>query len=140
MTRAFDGADWAVRDPKVLRGTTVTGDNYWKGRYGHANALLMTQTYGCSDPYATTEMEDIAIARTAKQLGMLDRLIILRDSVNMDTFMLGATPESLWDPEHDNSDVSNENREEYIDVFATARENNFIVGRTIIDAILEGNL
>ena len=47
-------------------------------------------------------MEDIAIARTAKQLGMLDRLIILRDSVNMDTFMLGATPESLWDPEHDN--------------------------------------
>ena len=140
MSRAFDGADWAVRDPKVLRGTTVTGDNYWKGRYGHANALLMTQTYGCSDPYATTEMEDIAIARTAKQLGMLDRLIILRDSVNMDTFMLGATPESLWDPEHDNSDVSNENSEEYIDIFATARENNFIVGRTIIDAILEGNL
>jgi hypothetical protein len=83
-------------------------------------------------------MEDIAIARTAKQLGMLDRLIILRDSVNMDTFMLGATPESLWDPAHDNSDVSNENSEEYIDIFATARENNFIVGRTIIDAILEG--
>jgi purine nucleoside permease len=138
MTRAFDGADWAVREPKVLRGTTVTGDNYWKGQYGHANALLMTQTYGCPDPYATTEMEDIAIARTAKQLGMLDRLIILRDSVNMDTFMLGATPESLWDPEHDNSDVSNENSEEYIDIFATARENNFIVGRTIIDAILEG--
>jgi purine nucleoside permease len=138
MTRAFDGADWAVRDPKVLRGTTVTGDNYWKGQYDHANALLMTQTYRCPDPYATTEMEDIAIARTAKQLGMLDRLIILRDSVNMDTFMLGATPESLWDPAHDNSDVSNENSEEYIDIFATARENNFIVGRTIIDAILEG--
>jgi hypothetical protein len=36
--------------------------------------------------------------------------------------------------------VSNENSEEYIDIFATARENNFIVGRTIIDAILEGNL
>ena len=69
---------------------------------------------------------------------MLDRLIIIRDSVNMDTFMLGATPESLWDSGHVNSDVSNENSEEYIDIFATARENNFIVGRTIIDAILEG--
>ena len=25
----FDGAAWAVRDPLVLIGTTVTGDNYW---------------------------------------------------------------------------------------------------------------
>ena len=137
MSRTFDGADWAVRDPKVLRGTTATGDNYWKGQYGHANALLMTQTYGCPDPYATTEMEDIAIARTAQQLGMLDRLIIIRDSVNMDTFMQGATPESLWDPEY-NSEVSDEDSEEYVDIFATARENNFVVGKTIIDAILEG--
>ena len=80
MRKAFDGEDWAVRDPKVLLGTTVTGDNYWKGEYGHENALLMTETYQCPDPYALTEMEDVAVARAADRMGLLDRLIIIRDS------------------------------------------------------------
>ena len=140
MSRSYDGADWAVRDPKVQRGTTVTSDNYWKGQYDHANALLMAKTYGCADPYATTEMEDIAVCRAAEQMGMLDHLIIIRDSVNMDTYMLGATPESLWDPSYDKSEIREENSEEYVNIFATAMENNFIVGRTIIDAILEGDI
>ena len=35
MRAAFGGADWAVREPRVLRGTAVTSDNYWKGQYGH---------------------------------------------------------------------------------------------------------
>ena len=63
MRHAFDGAEWAVRDPQVLRGTTATGDNYWKGTHGHENALLMADTYQVPDPYMTTEMEDIAVAR-----------------------------------------------------------------------------
>ena len=49
MHTAFDGADWAVRDPMVLRGTTITGDNYWKGIYDHKNALLITKTYGAPE-------------------------------------------------------------------------------------------
>lgn len=76
----------------VLRGTTVSGDNYWKGAYDHANAVLMTETYQCPDPFALTEMEDVALAVAAERLGMLDRYIIIRDSVNMDVFMNGASP------------------------------------------------
>ena len=137
MQAAFDGADWAVRDPQVLRGTTVTGDNYWKGRYGHLNALRMAEVYQCPDPYALTEMEDIAVARAAERMGMLDRLIIIRDSVNMDVFMLGATPESLWGDAEAETLATEENIEA-ADIFMTAMKNNFNVGRIIIDEILAG--
>ena len=139
MRAAFDGADWAVRDPRVLRGTTVTGDNYWKGQYAHRNALLMTEVYRCPDPYATTEMEEVAIARTVERMGMLDRLIILRDSVNMDVFMLGSTPETLWG-DAQAIELANENNVEAADIFMVAMKNNFKVGQIIVDSILRGQL
>ena len=135
MRYSFDGADWAVRDPQVFRGTTVTADNYWKGTHGHENALLMAETYQCPDPYVTTEMEDVAVARTAERMGMLDRLIILRDSVNMDVFMAGAAPESLWGDGE--MPLSSEDSPEAADIFAAAMKNNFDVGRIIIDRILD---
>lgn len=137
MSRAFDGADWAVRDPKVLRGTTVSGDNYWKGEYDHKNALLMTQTYGCPDPFAITEMEDVAVGHAVKRMGLLDRYIILRDSVNMDVFMNGATPESLWGNDSGTAIASGDSVEA-ADIFETAMKNNFAVGRVFIDAVLNG--
>lgn len=139
MAAAFDSAEWAVRDPQVLRGTTATGDNYWKGHYDHANAVLMAKTYGCPDPYALTEMEDVAIGVALDRMGMLDRYIIIRDSVNMDVFMNGATAESLWDPDHNETLASDENVEA-ADIFATAMENNFKVGSVVINAILSGEL
>lgn len=137
MRKAFDGADWAVRDPQVLRGTTVTGDNYWKGKYGHENALLMTETYKCPDPYALTEMEDVAVARTMDRMGMLDQLIIIRDSVNIDVFMLGSTPETLW-ANAEAMHLADEDNVESADIFETAMKNNFEAGRIIIDSILAG--
>ncbi len=139
MSAAFDGAEWAIRDPKVLRGTTVSGDNYWKGPHDHANALLMCETYGCPDPYALTEMEDVALAVVMDRLGMLDRFIIVRDAVNMDVFMNGASPESLWDPNFKES-LASESNVESADIFATAMKNNFAVGSVIVDAILNGEL
>ena len=139
MAAAFDNADWATRDPKVLKGTTVTGDNYWKGQYDHDNALLMTQTYNCPDPYALTEMEDNALAVVLDRYNMLDRYIIIRDSVNTDEFMNGATPESLWDPNFDDS-LASESSVESADIFATAMENNYKVGSVVVDAILNGTL
>ncbi len=139
MAAAFDNAEWASRDPKVLRGTTVSGDNYWKGEYDHANAVLMTETYGCPDPYACTEMEDAALAVVMDRLGMLDRYIIIRDSVNMDVFMNGASAESLWNPEFEDS-LASEESVESADIFATAMENNFKVGSVVINAILDGTL
>ena len=137
MRAAFDGADWAVRDPQVLRGTTVTADNYWKGQYGHMNALRMVEVYQCPDPYVMTEMEDVAIAQTAERMGMLDRLIIIRDSVNMDVFMIGATPESLWG-DAEATTLASEESIEAADIFVTAMKNNFNVGRIIIDQIITG--
>lgn len=139
MAAAFDSAEWAIRDPRVLRGTGITADNYWKGEYDHANAQLMTQTYACPDPYAVTEMEDAAMAVVMDRLGMLDRFIILRDSVNMDVFMNGASAESLWDPNFQDS-LASESSVESADIFATAMKNNFDVGSVILDAILEGAL
>lgn len=139
MAAAFDNAEWATRDPMVLRGTTVTGDNYWKGEHDHMNALLMNETYGCPDPYALTEMEDNALAVVLDRLGMLDLYIIIRDSVNTDAFMNGASPESLWDPNFVDSLASDESVES-ADIFATAMENNFKVGKVVIDAIINGEL
>ncbi len=137
MRNAFDGANWAVRDPMVLQGTTVTGDNYWKGVHGHENALLMTETYRCPDPYVTTEMEDVAVALTVKRMGFLDRLIVLRVSVNTDVFMLDATPESLWGGA-EGVKLADEESVEAVDIFETAMKNICDVGRIIIDAILDG--
>lgn len=139
MAAAFGNADWAVRDPLVLRGTTVTADNYWKGIYDHQNAVKMIESYGCPDPFAITEMEEIGIGTVLKRLNMLDRFIIIRDSVNMDVFMLGQTPESLWDPDSHES-LASENNIEAADIFETARQNNFLVGSIIIQAILDGTL
>ena len=138
MKEAFGGADWALRDPRVLRGTAVTGDNYWKGARGHRNALLMVKTYGCPDPYAVSEMEDVAVARAAERMGMLDRLIIIRDSVNMDVFMLNTTPESLWGAGAGAANLMTENNDEAADIFETAMRNNFAVSSVIINRILDG--
>ena len=140
MKAAFEGEEWADRDPKVLKGTTVSGDNYWKGRYDHANALLMAKTYGCPDPYALTEMEDAAVGLALRRMGMADRFIIIRDSVNMDVFMLGAGPERLWDPEFEIDLLSSENSVEAADIFETAMKNNFAVGSVVIEAALKGEL
>ena len=139
MARAFDHAEWSVRDPKVLRGTTVTSDTYWKGEYDHQNARLMTETYGCPDPFAVSEMEDAALAVVLDRMGMLDRLIILRVSVNMDVFMNGATPEQLWSRSFFEG-LESDSNPEVLDIFGPAMQNNFRVGSEIICAILENRL
>lgn len=140
MRAAFEGEEWAERDPQVLKGTTVTGDNYWKGKYDHENALLMAETYGCQDPYALTEMEDIGVAAAVKRMGMLDHFLIIRDSVNMDVFMNGTTPESLWDPESESTTLASEDNVEAADIFETAMKNNCAVGSVVVDAIVNGTI
>ena len=139
MKASFPGEEWADRRPCVLKGTSVTGDNFWKGGYDHQNALLITETYGCADPYAVTEMEDIAVGRVLDSFGMLDRLVILRAAVNMDVFTPGVTPETLWGDQSDDS-IASDDSEESADIFATAMDNNFKVGKIIIDEILSGGL
>ena len=136
MEKAFENAEWATRDPIVQKGTAVTGDNYWKGVYDEANARLIAETYNCPDPYAVSEMEDNALAVVLDRRGMLDRFLIIRDSVNMDVFMNGETPESLWGGQ----ESENLEEGESADIFETARHNNFNVGKQVIDAILSGEI
>ena len=139
LKREFPGEAWAQRQPQVLRGTSVSGDNYWKGIYDHDNAVLITETYECTDPFAITEMEDVAVGVAAKNLGMLERLIILRAGVNVDVFPDGVTPEMLWGEGEENS-IASENSLESLDIFETAMKNYFNVGKVLIDGILEGTL
>ncbi len=139
LRKEYPGETWAQRQPQVMRGTAVTSDSYWKGIYDHQNALLITETYNCTDPFAISEMEDIATAQAVKRSGMLDRLIILRVAVNMDVFPAGMTPEMLWGADVDDH-VASENGIESVDIFETAMKNCFTVGKVLVDAILEGKL
>ena len=137
MARNFDNADWAIRDPKVLRGTSVAGDNYWKGIYAHDKAKQITEYYACPEPYAVTDMEDSAVALVLQKFGMLDRLLIFRASVNMDVFLDGATPENTWV----NSEflVSADGFDGFSDIFEVAMKSEFRAASTVINAILSGS-
>ena len=137
LKKVYPGEAWADRRPQVLRGTSVSGDNYWKGIYDHQNALLITETYACEDPFAITEMEDVAVGLAVKSFGSLDRLIILRVGVNMDVMPDGVTPEMLWGDEADDH-LASEDSMESLDIFETAMKNCFNTGKVLIDAILEG--
>ncbi len=135
LRREYPEEAWAQRSPQVLRGTSMTGDNYWKGIYDHINALLITETYACRDPFAITEMEDVAAGLAVKNAGLLERLIILRVGVNMDVFPSGVTPEMLWGTE---DHIASEDSIESVDIFETAMKNCFAAGKVLIDEILEG--
>ena len=126
--------------PTVKKGTALTGDNFWKGIYGHVTAKFIADYYGCRDPYMVTEMEEVAIANTAECFNMLDRLISLRVIVNMDVFMKGETPESTWGEHRSFIEKVENNNTETLDIFEPAMHNLFDTGRIVIDAALEGNL
>ena len=137
MAHAFDNAEWATRDPVVMKGTTSSGDNFFKGKYDLANAQYMAKFYNCPDLYVAGEMEDVAIGVALKRLGLLDHYVVIRTSVNMLVFMGDATPENSWSTEL--SFESDDNTEK-ADIYPTAMKNLFEVGRVIIDSYLNGSL
>ena len=130
----------AYRDPMVLKGTAVSGDNYWKGAYGHVTAQYIVKYYGCLDPFAVTEMEEIAIANAASCYGMLDRMISLRVIVNTDLFMDDDWPESLWPEDTNVNQKFARDNTETLDIFEPAMHNLFDASSIVIDAILDGSL
>lgn len=138
LDKNFPGEEWSHREPAVIKGTFVTGDNYWKGLYGHKRALQIVDFYKCDDPYAITEMEDIAVASVAEKFGLIDRTVIMRVSVNCDQFINGDTPEKLWSQSTEFIDVVVDDNEETLDIFVPAMENMFLTGKVIIDAMLSG--
>lgn len=140
MAENFQARDEKEILPSVKKGTALSGDNYWKGIYGHVTAKYISDHYECPDPYAVTEMEEIAIANTADIYGLLDRIISIRVIVNMDVFLNDETPESTWgDYDNTNFKVKEENTET-LDIFEPAMHNLFDTASPVIDAILTGNL
>ena len=125
--------------PAVKKGTALTADNYWKGIYGHETATFIAKYYECPDPYAATEMEEIAIANTADCFGLLDRVISLRVIVNMDLFLNGETPESTWGVRQTFSEKVESTNTETLDIFEPAMHNLFDVSAMVIDSILAGD-
>ena len=136
----FPDRDESELLPAVRKGTVLSGDNYWKGVYGHATAEFISRFYNCPDPYMVTEMEEVAIANTADCFGMLDRIISLRVIVNMDVFLDGATPESTWGEYRSYNEKVEENNDETLDIFEPAMHNLFDTGSVVINEILEGKL
>ncbi len=140
MTDNFQARDRDEVLPAVRKGSALSGDNYWKGIYGHVTANYIAEYYGCPDPYAVTDMEEIAVANTADVFGMLDRLISLRVVVNPDLFINGATPESTWGEYRSFSDKVRDDNTETLDIFEPAMHNLCDTAGTVIDAILAGQL
>lgn len=140
LAASFPGEDWAARDPQVIKGTAVTSDSYWKGAEDHLNAAAAAAYYNCPDPYAVSDMEEIAVMNAAACFGLQDRVISLRVIVNLDTFLKGESPESLWlGTQGYGSQVSEENSET-LDIFSPGMETLFDAGRIVIDAALAGAL
>ena len=140
MLENFGARDEEDVIPAVRKGTALTGDNYWKGIYGHVTANFIASYYECPDPYMATEMEEIAVANVADCFGMLDRLISLRTIVNMDVFLNDETPESTWGEYESFSKKVEHNNSETFDVFEPAMHNLFDASAIVIDAILSGEL
>ena len=137
--RNMSSNEKVLRDPKHIKGTALSGDNYWKGVYGHFTADYIAEYYGSPDPYAVTEMEEIAVANTAECFGILDRVISFRVIVNLDVFIGDETPESTWGEYNGfNEKILGENDETF-DIFESAMHNLFDTASVVIDAILDGS-
>ena len=92
LAENFPGEPWAERAPRVLKGTAVTADSYWKGWEDHNNASAAAEHYRCPDKYAVSEMEEIALMNAAACFGLQDRIVSIRVIVNLDTFLKGGKP------------------------------------------------
>jgi len=134
LARNFESAPWAMRNPQVLLGTAVSGDDFWKGAHAHNNALEICYHYQCDDPYTVSEMEDVALMCVAERFGLLDHFLGVRVVVNMDEFLDAEMPESLWGGDLSYVWLVQDENPETLDIFEPAMRNLFTVGSRLIDA------
>jgi purine nucleoside permease len=71
-----------AKTPAVRTGTSLTGDDYWHGSTARKYAEELMSNYQTEGPYMAAQMEDNAFGVVATRFGKLDRLLVLRDSVN----------------------------------------------------------
>jgi purine nucleoside permease len=122
-----------TRPPEVLTGgITLSGDDYWGGKHSHDIAKEIISAY-TDMPFMITEMEDVALAMTHYRFyGNLDRFLSIRDSVNMDGPPPGVDITAMWkESSGTGADYDGGN-------WIESRENNFTVGKVVIDAVLSG--
>jgi len=136
LVKNFPEQEWALRDPKVLIGTHVTSDIFWKGLGYHNQIESIVETYECKNPYTACEMEDIATAVVARDFDILDRLVILRAQVNVDVFLKGQTPDSLWGSGYFFTYSVYDVNEETLDAFEPVMYSLADVTSVIIEAVL----
>lgn len=136
----FPAEEWALRSPKVMKGTALSGDSYWKGETGHNNALKIIGQYRMTDPYAVTEMEELTVALTADCYGLLDRVISLRVVVDLDVFLGDDSPESLWTASEGYNNDPEGCGSAALDIFEPAMQSLFEVSKIVIDAVLDGRI
>lgn len=120
------------REPIVLKGAISSGDNFWKGKKDHQKAKAQGEAYGATEEYSACEMEDIAACNVCEKFGKADNFLAIRAVVNMDIFMCGETPETLWTASNFNDKIKADN-EETLDIFEPAMRNLFNVTKAIIE-------
>ena len=132
LERNFAGEEWINREPKVIKGTAITSDNYWKGEFSHASAKKQADVYRLPGGYSATEMEDIAVCNAAARFGLSRRVIGIRGVVDMDVFMNGASAHEVFTAGA--GGISQEDSLESADIFPTAMKNV----AAVITAVIEG--
>lgn len=70
--------------PSIRYGVSVTGDSYWHGHGASVHADEVVSAYTDKDMYLVTQMEDGGFGVVAKNFGLENNLIIVRDIVNFD--------------------------------------------------------
>ncbi len=119
--RALYNQDESVK-PSIKKGISVTGDSYWHGQASAEHAQYVCAAYEAEGQYTVTQMEDNAFGVVARNYGLADNLIVIRDAVNFDRPHAGqSVTESL-----DSSSGA----------FMMGMTNGFLVGEAIIDALL----
>lgn len=69
--------------PEIRTGTNLCGDELWHGRELAAQAVWLTEQYGC-DSYCVTEMEDVGTASALARFDRLDQYLSIRGVSNHD--------------------------------------------------------
>jgi purine nucleoside permease len=109
--------------PSIQYGVSVTGDSYWHGSTASKHADEVVAAYSDSATYFMTQMEDSAYGVVAKNFGLENNLIIVRDVVN-------------FDQPHDGQSVT-ESLAASSGAFSIGMTNGFNVASTIIDSLIK---
>jgi purine nucleoside permease len=116
----------ARRQPKVLKGTHMTGDTFFHGPGLSQQAQYITEIYAADD-YIATEMEATAITQVISRTYSTQRILSLRGSVNFDQGNPNETTLAHLDPAPG----------ETAGGFAETVENIVLVGAKVTDHIIK---